>query len=120
MFNLSHHTLKMRKNICVSFFAKRSLSLSKSYRSKSICSLTRYGFLVFLALFCQEIFATPINVAINTSAFSGQSGTLVFDLIDSSSASSSLTVSNFTGDFIPGSPSLTGDSSGSVGTGFSQ
>ena len=43
----------------------------------------------------------------------------MFDLIDSSAASSSLTINTFTGDFTPGSPSLTGDASGSIGTGFS-
>ena len=64
-------------------------------------------------------FATPIDVSIDTSALSGQSGQLVFDLIDTSTASSSLTISAFTGNFTPdGSPAFIGDASGTVSGGF--
>jgi len=84
------------------------------WRSLRLC----IGGLAML-LACQQSIATPIDVTIDTSALSGLSGTLVFDLIDSSTASSSLTINNFSGDFVPGSPSLTGDASGTIAAGFS-
>ena len=63
--------------------------------------------------------ATTIDVALDTAGLSGQSGTVVFDLINTSAASSSLTISNFAGDFTAnGSPSLQGDASGTIASGF--
>ena len=77
------------------------------------------AFAVLVLLASQAAFANAINVFVDTSGLNGQAGLLTFDLIDSSSASSSVTINNFSGDYTPdGSPALTGDASGNISTGF--
>ena len=77
------------------------------------------AFAVLVLLASQAAFANAINVSVDTSGLNGQAGLLTFDLIDSSSASSSVTINNFSGDYTPdGSPVLTGDASGNISTGF--
>jgi hypothetical protein len=63
--------------------------------------------------------ANPVDVTLNTSGLSGQAGALVFDLNAPSTASSSLTINDFSGDFTPdGSPEFTGGASGDIVSGF--
>jgi hypothetical protein len=76
---------------------------------------------ILLPVAWQATLAAPsYSVSIDTAGLSGQSGAMVFDLVNTSAASSSLTISEFTGGVTPdGAPALTGDAFGSIAAGFS-
>jgi hypothetical protein len=58
--------------------------------------------------------ASPVNIALNTSGFTGTSALLAFDLIDGGLPANTVTVFSFSTDGTLGSITLTGDVSGSL------
>jgi hypothetical protein len=74
-----------------------------------------WGPAVVAALICASpVYATPIEITVDTSSLNGTAGAFAFDLIDGGPPANSVTISNFTTDGALGAPTPQGDVNGTL------